>query len=257
MIGAALVLTVYAVVLLLHLVVPGRWVDGYVTHPQTGKPLRYHLNGLRVGMVVVALWLIATKRGFIAADLFYLHRWTMAATACAVGLVFTLAIVVGAPEATGKSFAADLYLGRRKNPQALGGRLDAKMFLYLVGAILLELNILSFAAHHRQMYPSDPSPGVSLYVGLFSFFLVEYLYFEEVHLYTYDFFAECVGFKLGWGCLVFYPFFYGIGLWSDAAYPNPHTPLPLFDLLRSFVFRRLVSGARCQFAKILFQDPAG
>jgi delta14-sterol reductase len=63
-----------------------------------------------------------------------------------------------------------------------------------------------------------------LYVALFSFVLCEYLFFEEVHLYTYDFFAERVGFKLGWGCLVFYPFFSGVGLWSEAANDNPHLP---------------------------------
>jgi delta14-sterol reductase len=37
---------------------------------------------------------------------------------------------------------------------------------------------------------------------------------QHVHLYTYDLFAERVGFKLTWGCLCFYPFFYGIGVWS-------------------------------------------
>ena len=82
------------------------------------------------------------------------------------------------------------------------------MFLYLVGAVMLELNLLSFTAFHLKLYPADPSTGVVLYTALFSFFVVEYLNFEEVHLYTYDFMAERVGFKLGWGCLVFYPFFY-------------------------------------------------
>lgn len=37
---------------------------------------------------------------------------------------------------------------------------------------------------------------------------------QHVHLYTYDLFAERMGFKLIWGCLCFYPFFYEIGLWS-------------------------------------------
>ena len=35
----------------------------------------------------------------------------------------------------------------------------------------------------------------------------------QVHLYTYDLFAERTGFKLFWGCTVFYPFFYCIGMW--------------------------------------------
>jgi delta14-sterol reductase len=32
--------------------------------------------------------------------------------------------------------------------------------------------------------------------------------------------AERVGFKLGWGCLVFYPFFYCVGLWQIAGAPT-------------------------------------
>jgi delta14-sterol reductase len=62
---------------------------------------------------------------------------------------------------------------------------------------------------------------------MFLFFVSEYLFFERVHLYTYDFFAERVGFKLGWGCLTFYPYFYCVGLWSAADKSNPHAPLAL------------------------------
>src|SRR5262249_1712857 len=122
---------------------------------------------------------------------------------------------------------ADLFLGRLDNPRLGGGRLDAKMFLYLVGAVMLELNVLSFTAHHLRLFPGHASPGLLLHAALLSFFVVDYLAFEEVHLYTYDFFAERVGFKLGWGCLAFYPFFYAVGLWSVADRPDPGTPAPL------------------------------
>jgi delta14-sterol reductase len=159
----------------------------------------------------------------------------MLATAFVVGLVFTFAIVLPGPS-TGKALLADLYLGRFENPQWLGGRLDAKMFLYLVGAVMLELRVLSFAAHHYLTHPGDPSPGVLLYAALFTFFLLEYLFFERVHLYTYDFVAERVGFKLGWGCLVFYPFFYCVGIWFAAERPNPHShPLVLLGAAALFV----------------------
>ena len=117
------------------------------------------------------------------------------------------------------------FLGRHENPQWLGARVDAKMWLYLAGATLLGLNLYSFAMHHRLAFPEDPSPGIALHAGMFSFFLCEYLLFEQVHLYTYDIFAERVGFKLGWGCLLFYPYFYASGLWSTVHLPNPHTPL--------------------------------
>lgn len=77
------------------------------------------------------------------------------------------------------------YLGRRENPQPFGGRADVKMYLYLAGAVLLELNVLSFAAHHWDVFGDDPSPGVALYVVLMSWYVCDYLVFERVHLYTY------------------------------------------------------------------------
>ena len=245
-------LVVYVVVLGLHLLVPARWTDGYVTNEETGAPLRYRLNGLRVLAVVLALWALACWRGLLPWDLFYVERWSMAAGACAIGLVFTLAIVLPAPPVR-SSLLADLYFGRLANPQWGGGRVDAKMYLYLVGAILLDLNVLSFSGRHMVLHGDDPSPGVLLHVGLFTFFVVEYLNFERVHLYTYDLFAERVGFKLGWGCLVFYPFFYCVGLWSLAERPNPHTPIPVLIAagLLFFCGWALSRGANLQ--KFLFK----
>jgi delta14-sterol reductase len=210
----------YALILGLHLVLPAQDVAGYVRDPNTGLPLRYRLNGLLVLGTTVGAWALACSRGLMAWDWLWVHRWGSLSGACALGLMFTLAIVMTAPS-TGRSLAVDLFLGRRENPQGLGGRIDAKMFLYLVGATMLELNLLSFAAHHLHTFAADPSPGVLLHVALFTWFVCDYMFFERVHLYTYDLFAERVGFKLGWGCLTFYPFFYAVGLWTTADRPNP------------------------------------
>ena len=40
-----------------------------------------------------------------------------------------------------------------------GARADAKMVLYLIGAVQLELNVLSFAAHQILSHPAAASPG--------------------------------------------------------------------------------------------------
>ncbi len=239
-------LALYILVFVLHLVVPGRWVTGYARDEVTGAPLRYRLNGLRVMVLMIALYFVAGATGLVAWDWVYLHRWDNLAAACVIGLIFTAAIVL--PAAPRRDLLLDLYLGRHENPQILGGHVDAKMFLYLVGAVMLELNLLGFAAHHLLLYPTDPSPGVFLHVALFSFFLCEYLFFEEVHLYTYDFIAERVGFKLGWGCLTFYAFFYAVGLWSLADAPNPHTPTPwlIACALLFFTGWSLARGANMQ-----------
>lgn len=247
---------VYAVVTVLHLVVPARAVDGYVIDPSTGKPYRYRLNGLLVYLLTVTLWAAACSRGLLAWDFLYTTRWEGLAGACTLGLLFTAWVVLPAPS-TGKSLLADLFFGRVENPQWVGKRIDAKMWLYLVGATLLGLNLYSFAMHHRLSYPDDPSPGVLLYVGLFSFFLCEYLFFEQVHLYTYDFFAERVGFKLGWGCLLFYPYAYAVGLWSVADLPNPATSTPMLVIagVTFFLGWSLARGANMQ--KFTFKrDPS-
>lgn len=219
--GVAAPFVIYAAILALHVLSPARSVDGYVRHPETGAPLRYRLNGLSVLFVAVFAWIVIGWMNWLPFDWLYHHRWGTLLGAFIIGMGFSAWMVLPAPS-TGKSFVADFFLGRVENPQWLGGHVDAKMLLYLIGAVMLELNVLSFAAHHYMAYPEDPSPGVALYTVLLTWFICDYLTFEEVHLYTYDLFAERVGMKLGWGCLTFYPFFYAVGLWAVADLPNPY-----------------------------------
>jgi delta14-sterol reductase len=248
-----------AAVLALHLVLPARRVTGYVRGAD-GRPLAYRLNGPLVLAAVLVLFAGATGLGLIRADFFWEHRWEGLAGACTLGVLFTLVTVIGA-QPRGSSLARDLYLGRRENPQWPGGeggpRADAKMVLYLIGAVQLELNVLSFAAHHLVAYRGEASPGVVLYAALFSFFVCDYLVFEEVHLYTYDLIAERVGFKLGWGCIAFYPYFYSVGLWAVASWPDPHTPAWLLavDTLVFLAGWVLSRGANLQ--KYLFKRDPG
>lgn len=211
---------IYAVILALHLALPARRVEGYVIDPGTGRPLRYRLNGPVVLAALVLLWVGLSRTRVFGWDWLYLHRWWGLAGSAVLGLLFSVAVVLPAPP-TGRPFLADLYLGRWKNPQFLKKRVDAKMFLYLTGAAMLALNVLSFTAHHVLVFGAEASPGVGLYSALFLWFVIDYLVFERVHLYTYDIFAERVGFKLGWGCLTFYPYFYLVGLWAVAGRPNP------------------------------------
>src|SRR5262245_9068355 len=144
-------LLVYAVVLALHLALPGRWIDGYVIDPTTGRPLRYRLNGLRVLLATVALYVAACWLGAIPWDFFYLHRWEMVAGACALGLLFTLLIVLPAPagplrgprpRATPES-AMGQRAPRRQDVPVPGRRRDAAAQPALV---------------HRPS-PADPSGG--------------------------------------------------------------------------------------------------
>jgi protein-S-isoprenylcysteine O-methyltransferase Ste14 len=254
-IGFATPWVIYAVVLALHLLLPAQRVSGYVVDARTGEPLRYRLNALPVALVTIALWITACRFGVIPWDWLWTQRWSSLAGATTIGLLFSFAIVLTAPS-TGRSLLADFYFGRRENPQALGGRLDIKMFLYLVGATMLALNLLSFAAHHLLRYDGDVSVGVIVHVALFSWFLLDYLFFERVHLYTYDLFAERVGFKLGFGCLTFYPYFYAVGLWATADRPSPHAPTWLLALAVVLFFCGWMFARGANMQKFFFKlDP--
>ncbi|MBK9104325.1 MAG: ergosterol biosynthesis protein [Saprospiraceae bacterium] len=211
---------VYAYIFMLNAILPGRWVTGYVTRTGSSDKLKYRLNGLLTLIIVVITWGVLGYSGIMPWDWFYTNRWYGLAGAIVFGLIFSTVIVLSQPPVR-KSFFADFYLGRAENLQLWGGKIDAKMWLYLVGAIMLELNVLSFAGHHHLTFGDQASPGIFLSAGLLIYFVIDYLTFEEVHLYTYDLFAERVGFKLGWGCIAFYPFFYAIPLWATADLPNP------------------------------------
>ena len=212
-------LIIYALITALHYWLPGRWITGYVKHSETGELLKYRLNGRLVLIVCIALWFLLGYMGWVPYDWLYTVRWYSLAGAFTIGLIFSLWMVLPYPS-TGKPFLADLFLGRLENPQLQGGRIDAKMWLYLIGAVMLELNVLSFGGHHHMTHGDAASPGIFLCSGLLTYFVFDYLSFEKVHLYTYDIFAERVGFKLGWGCLTFYPFFYAIALWSAVDLPQ-------------------------------------
>ena len=213
-------LLIIAVITLLHVLLPGRYVKGYINIPGTTDKMLYRLNGLLVLAFSATIWFSLGNYGNLPYNWLYLHRWEGLAGACLLGLIFS-AVVVFNYKPVRKNILADFFLGRAENISINKGRIDLKMWLYMVGAILLELNVLSFAAHHNMTYGSEASPGILITSLLLTWFVTEYLFFERVHLYTYDIFAERVGFKLGWGCIVFYPYFYTVPLWSTVHLPDP------------------------------------
>ena len=216
-------LVAYVVVTLLHLVIPARRRPGYVKSDATGEALKYRTNGLLVLVASILIWFLLGYFHLVPYVWLYETRWWGLIGAVVIGLAFSLFIVLRYPS-TGKPFFADLWFGRSKDVQIRNGFVDAKVWFYLVGAVLLELNVLSFAAFHLESV-KPINPGFLLGCAMLTWFCFEYLSFERVHLWTYDFIAERVGFKLGFGCLAFYPYFYTVALWFTAPLPNPGIPV--------------------------------
>jgi delta14-sterol reductase len=213
----------YAVITLLHIILPARKLKGYVTSDKTGEVLNYRLNGILVLPASIIIWFLLGYFKLVPFDWLYQVRWFSLAGAVVIGLVYSCIAVFRHPS-TGKFICADFWFGRVKNPQIGDGFIDAKMWLYLIGAVMLQLHVLSLAAFHIQN-TGDINYGFLLGCAMLTWFCWDYLTFERVHLYTYDFIAERTGFKLGFGCLAFYPYFYAVSLWFTAELPNPGHPL--------------------------------
>jgi delta14-sterol reductase len=66
------------------------------------------------------------------------------------------------------------------------------MFLYLWGATLLQLNIFAILAEHRKLNGGHLTTASITWASCLTWFAIEYMYHEHIHLYTYDIFAEKV-----------------------------------------------------------------
>lgn len=247
--------TIAIFIFILNTLLPGRWVEGYVYKANTNEKLKYHLNGLQVFLTVILIWFLLGYFNLVPFVWLYNYRWYCLTGACLSGIIFSLAVVLQYPPVS-NSFVSDLFFGRIENLQFKDGLADAKMWLYLTGATMLELNALSFTAHHCTRYGDQASAGIILSTALLTYFIIDYFIFEEVHLYTYDLFAERVGFKLGWGCMVFYPYFYSIFLWSTVDLPDPRTPSWLLFLYVLIFFSGWILSRGSNLQKYFFKkDP--
>jgi hypothetical protein len=230
-------ITVISLTIILHLILPGEITTGYCCDNQTYQPLIYKLNGLSILLTLTVIFLVSPPNlqtsfadyhfenlfaaNFIGLTLsFYLfsrggeEKFHRCLTVDQIPLLNSSKKIRENKEKV--SPLTKFYLGCEWNPRFYG--IDSKMILYAIGAVHLQLNLLSFAAQ-EYYHPSSSTPrhltlALLTYLLLFTLFLYDYMFFEKIHLYTYDLFAEKLGFKLTWGCLVFYPFFYCIGIHS-------------------------------------------
>ena len=83
--GLLIPLTIYLIITLLHILVPGRKVTGYVTDEKTGNKLKYILNGRRVLIISILIWTVAGLTNLVPFEWLYTVRYYSFAGAFAMG----------------------------------------------------------------------------------------------------------------------------------------------------------------------------
>lgn len=210
--GPLALVLLYVLILVLHLTIPASIVDGYCCG-KDNKVLKYRLNGFAVYLSVVAIYiyaipesiqlsfysdcsaciLTANTMGLVASTYFFLRGGTERFARClTIDQLSSLASLKEDREFLKLSPAVKFFLGWEWNPRFFSQLLDAKMFLYILGAVALQINILSCVLYQRRSQ-GCVSTALSAYTFMFSWFIAEYLLCENVHLYTYDLFAERLG----------------------------------------------------------------
>ncbi len=212
-------LAIFILFFLVQLILPGRWVEGYVTDKETGEARKYKLNGLLVYAVALIVW--ALELTGMPRDWFYRSAIYAVAGGSVVATILALIAVFSQPQGEVKNPIAAFWLGRSQEMSFFKNRLDVKMYFYVVGGTMLSLNALSGAAYHYGRFGADFNPGVFLFAAFVTYYVVDYFIFERVQLYTYDIIHERLGFKMFWGGIMVYGWLYILPLWGIAALPHP------------------------------------
>ena len=135
---------IFAMLLALHVVVPAWKVAGYIKDDVTGNPVQYRLNGIVVFAIALLIWGLELT-GYSLDWLWRGQYWSIFG-AFLLSIVVTLYCVFReAPD--GKGALSSFWLGRKLNV-FLFGRVEVKMYLYIIGGGVLALNVLSGAAYH-------------------------------------------------------------------------------------------------------------
>ena len=144
---------------LAQLILPGRWVSGYVINPETGEPRKYRLNGLLVFVVALIVW--AFELTGMPRDWFYRSSIYAVAGGTVFTTIFTFLGVFSQPPGKVKNPLLALWFGRAQELQFFNSRFDVKMYFYVVGGTMLSLNALSGAVYHYNSSAKTPTRASS------------------------------------------------------------------------------------------------
>ena len=102
-------LAIFAVFFLAQLILPGRWVPGYVINPETREPRKYRLNGMLVFLVALIVW--SFELTGMPRDWFYRSSIYAVAGGTVFTTIFTFLGVFSQPPGKVKNPLLALWLG--------------------------------------------------------------------------------------------------------------------------------------------------
>lgn len=207
---------------LLEIVLPGPTTEGAPL--PDGRRLDYKLNGLLALCVTVFLAVGAVQLGWVSGGFLFDQYGAIVTTANLVvlfGCVWLL--VLGRRQATPEERQLNLLeaytVGACRNPRI--GRFDLKFFCESRPSMILWVLLdLSLAAKQIELHGAV-SNAMLLVVFFQILYVADYFWFEDAILTTWDIKHENFGFILGWGCLVWIPFSYGLQPLYLVLHPEP------------------------------------
>lgn len=212
---------------------PGRAVEG--SPLPDGRRLDYRLNGLAALGVTIVFAILAVALGWIRPGVLYDVLAPLVVTANVVVLIGCIALAVLArSQATAEerrlNWLEAFTLGGCRNPRL--GRFDLKFFCESRPSMILWVLLdLSLAAKQYELH-GTVSNAMLLAVGFQLLYVVDYFWFEDAILTTWDIKHENFGFILAWGCLVWIPFSYSL---QPLYLVNHPEPLPLWGATAIFL----------------------
>jgi delta14-sterol reductase/lamin-B receptor len=216
---------------------PGRATEGAPL--PDGRRLEYRLNGLLAlgltAVVAAAAVLVGWLPGGFLFDLFP-ALVTTSNLVVIVGCLWLLAF--GRRQATEEerklNWLEAYTVGACRNPRI--GAFDLKFFCESRPSMILWVVIdLSLAAKQLELHGSV-SNAMALVCFFQVLYVVDYFWFEDAILTTWDIKHENFGFMLGWGCLVWIPFAYSLQPLYLVAHPEP---LPVWGAAGIFLLNAL------------------
>ncbi len=233
------------------LLLPGARVD---LPDDDGGTHVFKFNGLAALILTLVVVGIGQARGWFSLSALYHNFLELFVAANLIVLVLAgwLYWRGRGVEGAASGFWQGYIIGRTLNPTWRG--MDLKFFSYRPSLIGLALFNLSFAVVQYETH-GEITLAMGLYQAFTLLYVFNYFQFEQGMIYTWDIMSERFGWMLGWGNLVFVPFFYCIAGWWLVDAPDTLSPIAAGLITLLFLFGFWVFRGSNQQKHRFKQDP--